>query len=103
MDELAVIWTKTALVQRNSIFNYWNTRNKSKKYSRKLNLAIKERLDILKIQPKIGKETLIENVRTISLRHYSIFYQIDNLSIYIVSFWDNRQDPKRLLATLRKK
>ena len=30
MDELIVFWTQTAKKQRDQIFDYWNTRNKSK-------------------------------------------------------------------------
>lgn len=102
MDELRVIWTRTALNQRNSIFDYWNKRNASNDYSKKLNLAVRERLKDLKNQPEMGYESIIEGVRTIAMRHYSIFYVIDKTSIFIVSFWDNRQDPEKLLDILNK-
>lgn len=103
MDGLRIIWTRTALNQRDSIFDYWNNRNKSKDYSKKLNLAVRERLKELKYQPQIGKESIIEGVRTIAMRHYSIFYVIEETSIFIVSFWDNRQDPEKLLQILNTK
>jgi hypothetical protein len=35
--------------------------------------------------------------------HYSIVYKIDNISIIITLFWDNRQDPKKLLDFLKEK
>lgn len=44
MDGLTIFWTQTAKQQRDHIFDYWNNRNKSKSYSRKLNLAIIERI-----------------------------------------------------------
>ena len=41
MAELSVFWTNTALKQRNYTFEYWNDRNKSATYSKKLNSSIK--------------------------------------------------------------
>lgn len=101
MDEFRVIWTRTALDQRNSIFEYWNKRNKNRRFSIKLNLAIQERLKNLKSQPEIGKKSVVKGVRVISMRHYSIFYLIEDNSIYIISFWDNRQDPEKLLKLVK--
>ena len=35
MDELKIIWTKIAILQRNEVFAYWNKRNKSTDFSKK--------------------------------------------------------------------
>lgn len=101
MDEIKIVWAKTALKQRNSIFEYWNSKNGNNQHSKKLNKAIRERLKILKAQPLIGRNTIIMSVRTISLRHYSIFYTQKDNSIHIISFWDNRQNPENLLKILK--
>ena len=61
MAELSIFWTSTALKQRNYTFEYWNDRNKSTTYSKKLNLSIKERTDILKTNPELGKKTNFNN------------------------------------------
>jgi len=74
MVKLTVYWTQTAIKQRNHTFEYWNKRNKSKSYSRKLNAAIKERINLLKTNPDIGKISEHEQTRAISLGHYSILY-----------------------------
>lgn len=102
MDGLEVFWTQTAIKQRNYIFDYWNKRNKSNNYSKKLNLSILERTDLLKSHPKIGKDTDFKNTKTISMGHYSILYQIINPKIIITGFWDNRQNPKKLLNFLKE-
>ena len=102
MDGVKIFWTQTAIKQRNSIFEYWNKNNRSKSYSAKLNLMIKERLLHLSENIHIGKPTVIENVRTISLGHFSIVYQIVTDSIFIIGFWDNRQNPNVLLSKLKK-
>lgn len=99
---LKVFWTETALRQRNLIFEYWNERNGSVSYSLKLFGKIKERTDILKISPEIGKRTEHKNMRAVSLGHYIIFYQFDTSKIVITAFWDNRQEPKKLLKSLKR-
>ncbi len=100
MVRLTIYWTQTAINQRNYIFNYWNNRNKSFEYSKKLNISIKERTSLLKSNPKLGKKTEFNNTRVISLGHYSIFYRNENSNIYIMSFWDNRQNPTKLYKHL---
>jgi len=100
MAKLKVFWTNTAIKQRNHIFEYWNSRNKSSLYSKKLNESIKERTDLLKSNPDLGKKTEFNNTRAISLGHYSILYQRTINKIIITGFWDNRQSPQKLLRFL---
>ena len=100
MARLKIIWTNTAIQQRNLIFKYWNKRNGSKSYSRKLNYKIKERIEILKFNPWLGKSIQLENIRLLAFKHYSILYKKYDSKIAIIGFWDNRQNPKRLLDLL---
>lgn len=102
MDELDISWTRTALKQRNHIFHYWNKRNKSKIYSRKLNNAIWERLYLLKQHPNLGKSIEFEDIRMISLWHYSILYKVVPTQIIVTAIWDNRQESSKFLKFLRK-
>ena len=101
MDKLNVFWTQTAIKQRNYIFDYWNMRNKSNSYTQKLNQLIKERTSLLRINPKLGKQTNFNQTRLLSLGHYSILYRQIDAQIIITGFWDNRQNPKKLLNFLR--
>jgi len=103
MAELSIFWTNTALKQRNYTFEYWNERNKSTTYSKKLNSSIKERTTILKTNPELGKKTEFNDTRVISLGHYSILYRKVNSKIIITGFWDNRQNPDKLLKFLSQK
>lgn len=100
MAELKVFWTETAIKQRNHVFEYWNERNKSNSYSKSLNIKINERLSLLKEQPNLGKKSEFKNTRIISLGHYSILYKFDKHRIIVIGFWDNRQDPQKLLNFL---
>lgn len=101
MAQLSVFWTETAIRQRNYIFEYWIERNKSNTYAKKLNQKIKERTDLLKQNPDLGKKTEFKNTRAVSLGHYSILYQKYHLKILITGFWDNRQEPEKLLNHLK--
>jgi ParE toxin of type II toxin-antitoxin system, parDE len=102
MDVIRTLkWTSTALKQRNSIFEYWNTRNKSNLYSKKLNLKIKERTTLLKSFPELGTETTFEKTRVLYLSYYGILYQFTDNLIIVTGFWDNRQEPKKLLEFLK--
>ena len=103
MDKITIFWTQTAILQRDLIFHYWNIRNKSNFYSKELNLTIRERIEILKSNPEIGIETTFGKVRSISMGNYRILYLVNDNKIIIMGFWDNRQDPERLLTFLKDK
>ncbi len=69
MVRLKVVWTKTAYKQRNSIFKYWNDRNKSNSYSTKLLKEINSRILQISTFPEIGKSVDFKNTRAVSLGH----------------------------------
>jgi plasmid stabilization system protein ParE len=102
MAQLTIHWTETAIKQRDYIFEYWIERNKSTTYAKKLNEKIIERTNLLKQNPDLGKKTDFKNTRAISLGHYSILYQQREYKIIITGFWDNRQEPIKLLNFLKK-
>jgi toxin YoeB len=100
MARLKIVWTITAINQRNTVFEYWNHRNKSKSFSKKQNSKIKERLVLLLTNPHLGKATSFKTSSVISLGNYSIIYQANDSQIIVSAFWDNRQDPKKLIEIL---
>ena len=36
------------------------------------------------------------------MEHFSIYYKISDEHIIVTAFWDNRQDPKKLMDMLTK-
>lgn len=66
-----VIWSNLASNEKYDIFNYWNSRNKSKAYSKKLNALFNEAIQIIKDFPTIGRLTDIPNVRRFVVRDYT--------------------------------
>lgn len=103
MVKLTIFWTETAIRQRNIVFYYWIEQNKSNSYAKTLNKKINERTRLLKNNPELGKKTDFNNTRALSLGHYCILYQKINSKIIITAFWDNRQDPEKILKLLTKK
>ena len=96
-----VTWTVRAQNDRKEILEYWNTRNKSNLYSKKLNGLIKESLVLIAKYPLIGKLTDKRNVRVKVLRDYLIVYEVRPKEIVILTIWDCRQNPEDLTRFLR--
>jgi addiction module RelE/StbE family toxin len=71
-----VVWTEKAQNDRIAIFTYWNKRNKSVVFSKKLHELIKESLQLICKHPMIGRLTSKENVRVKVIRDYLIIYEI---------------------------
>jgi plasmid stabilization system protein ParE len=90
-----IIWTKRAQEERKEILVFWNERNQTNIYSRKLNELIKDSLQLICKFPFIGKPTNRENVRVKILKNYLIIYQITTTDIIVLSIWDNRQSPAK--------
>ena len=58
-----IIWSKRAQQDRYSIFKYWNKRNKSNKYSKKLNNLFIAAAEFVAHNPTTGLKTDRENIR----------------------------------------
>ena len=97
-----IVWTRTADVQLVGVLEYWVRRNKSSSYSKNLLKLIAERTLQISENPFIYKSTDYKDVRVTSLRNFSIYYKVTEDQIIVTAFWDNRQDPKKLLKILQK-
>ena len=98
-----VIWTKTADIQFLGILEYWKNINKSNKYSIKLIKLVSDRTTQIALNPELFKRTKFNNMHVSSMKNYSIYYSVTEKEIIITAFWDNRQDPKKLLSHLKYK
>ena len=91
-----IIWSKTAKISKQEILTYWNERNKSKRFSQKLNTLIHEAVKSIAIFPTSGKLTSTKNVRIKIVLSYLIFYTIKADEIIILLIWDGRRNPQDL-------
>jgi len=96
-----VVWTLTAHQDRIKVFEYWNERTQSRDYSQKLNVLIRHRISLIKEYPNSGLKTDRPGVRYhLIARHYKLFYKVDEETVYLLRFWDTRQDPDKLKGRL---
>ncbi|MDR0926446.1 MAG: type II toxin-antitoxin system RelE/ParE family toxin [Ignavibacteria bacterium] len=97
---MVVEWADTALIQIDEAVNYWNNRNQSATYSKKLLSNIETILDMLEVYPYMGKRLDNADARSVSLHPYRIIYRIDDDVIHILAFWHNSQEPDKLLDAI---
>ncbi|MBK7959233.1 MAG: type II toxin-antitoxin system RelE/ParE family toxin [Bacteroidetes bacterium] len=91
-----VVWTEQAKKDVENIFTYWNNRNKSNRYSIKLNKIIESAINTISEHPTIGKLSGYRNVRFGILKPYIIAYEEMETIILIITIWDTRRDPNQL-------
>ena len=101
MAERKVIWTETAARQRRYILEYWISRNQSNNYPIKLLRLSNEKANQIAADPLIYKTSEFPDTRVATMGHFSLFYKTTEEAIIIMAFWDNRQDPKKLLELLK--
>jgi len=102
MAKKSVVWTETAIKQRRKVLKYWTIRNKSVAYAEKLIVLINERVKLISQNPETGKQTNHLDTREAAMGNFSIYYKNEISRIIIIAFWDNRQDPKKLVKLLNK-
>ena len=102
MAKRNVVWTATAAKQRRLILRYWTKHNRSAAYARKLIKITADRIKIILRHPEVFKSTTYPGTRESSMGHFSIIYKLTKEHLIITAFWDNRQDPKRLLEIIQK-
>ena len=95
MAERRIVWAPEARWQINEIFRYYNNRNKSKRYSRKLRNLLQENIRLLQKQPYIGKR-LSDNYRVLFVAYYHLFYEATEEFLYIYDIWDGRRNPETI-------
>ena len=103
MAKRVVKWTQTADIQFVGILEYWVKRNKSNTYSKQLIEIVTECTQQIAKTPFQYKSTNVKGTRVASLGNFSIFYKVTDHEIVVTAFWDNRQNPKKLLQILKGK
>jgi toxin YoeB len=97
MAKRKINWTEKANFERKEILQYWINRNKSKRYSIKLNKLFGETLKKTAENPMIGRKTdFDENIRVKIVRDYLLFYKFDDKQLKVLSIWDGNRDDNKL-------
>lgn len=101
MAERTVVWTETAARQRREILRYWTDRNKSTTYAEKLIKLSVARIKVILKHPESFPQTIYPETRVSAMGHFSILYKLTDEHLIVTAFWDNRQDPKKLLKIIK--
>ena len=101
MAQFHIVWTETAIKQRREFLKYWTLRNKSTIYAEKLIKLIRERVNFIAENPAAGKPTTHHETREAAMGNFSIYYKIEEQTLFVTAFWDNRQDPDKLFKILK--
>lgn len=98
MEKYSIIWTDFAKNEYYRTLEWWFELTQSYGYIEKIEDEVSYYEKLLIDNPKMGKEVIEEKQirRVLILFNFSMFYRIDNNTIQIVSFFDNRQDPEKL-------
>lgn len=93
MAQFKIIWTSNAELDLMDILAYYNQRNQSTKFSKKLLSKLQKTIRILSKNPLLGFISNIDFVRIVIHNDYQIVYEIKEMSILILVVWDSRQNP----------
>jgi len=91
-----IIWSSRAKLDLSEILEFYWKRNGTVAYSKKLNLKIRKAVKLLEKHSEIGIHTDLQNVRSLIVGDFSIFYEIQSATIEIITIWANQQDPENL-------
>ena len=102
MAKRTVVWTDTAARQRKEILRYWVKKNGTTTYAEKLIKLTAKQIKIILSNPLLFKKADFPDTHISVMGYFSIYYKITKDLLIITAFWDNRQDPKKLLEILKK-
>jgi plasmid stabilization system protein ParE len=103
MAKRTVVWTATAAKQRREILKYWTKRNGSTEYAEKLIKLTAGQIKIIIRHPESFKSAGYSDTRVSAMGYFSIYYKTVEDQLIITAFWDNRQDPKKILDLMTNK
>jgi plasmid stabilization system protein ParE len=97
MAKRKIVWSYNAQKKLYEILEFYNERNKSTSYSKKLYSSFQKELKLLLKYPNLGIKTDLDGIRGLIVGAYILYYEDKGDLIIIHSIWDSRQDPNKLL------
>ena len=93
MAKRKIVWSNRAIKRLYAILEFYDQRNLSKTYSKKLYQLLQKEIKILLKFPEIGLKTTEETTRGFIIQDFIVYYQITEDKIIIHTIWDCRQNP----------
>ncbi|MBW6479741.1 MAG: type II toxin-antitoxin system RelE/ParE family toxin [Bacteroidales bacterium] len=103
MVRYKIEWSLEAREDLIDILDFYNKRNVSSTYSRKLYINFQKRIKLLSHNPFLGVRTDFETVRVLITDNYQIIYEIFEDFILIILIWDSRRNPEDKMISRRIK
>ena len=97
-----VRWSERAKLDLTSIKKFYDTRNQSPAYSKKLLKTFRDTSKLIQKFPLLSIPTEFNNIRGFVILDYIIFYEITEDCILILFIWDCRRDPDQLRTILNR-
>ena len=102
MAKRTIVWLDFAKQDRKDIYSYWNSRNKSISYSKKLQQAVVKSYAIIDRSPLANPSFGNSDERFILIAsNYLLVYSFNYTYIIIHAFWDARQNPDKLTKRIK--
>ena len=96
-----LVWSVVAKRNIKRIKQFYDERNQSSDYSKKLLRVFKDSAELIERQPLIGKNTDVDGVKAFIILDYIIFYELLEKHILILMVWDCRMDPDQVKKFLK--
>ena len=96
-----LVWSPIAKQIRKEILKYWILRNKSKRYSKKLNNLFENSAQQIADFPYSGISISGKLYRGKLIKDYYLLYKISDDSVEILFIWDTKKDPADLLNLVK--
>ena len=101
MAKRKIIWSARAESELRHVLGFYINRNGNTNYSTKLLDKTEKIVSLLTNYPELGHLTENKITRVVVKGEFMIFYEVSDLFIEIVSFWDGRQDPNKRIDLLK--
>jgi toxin YoeB len=97
MDKKQIVWTSHAKKEFSEIILYYTDIVDATEFALALIDKTEHATQLISEFPQIGLLNSDKTSRSLIFDYYSIIYEFDDSFIYILSFWDERQNPKNRL------
>jgi hypothetical protein len=94
---LEILYSPQFFDNLETILNFFDERNGSSNFSKKLLKMIQKQIQLLKTMPEIGRMTDCPGIRILFVERFGIDYQIRDKSILIIDIYSCETNPDELL------
>jgi plasmid stabilization system protein ParE len=91
-----IIWTSNAIQDQLQILEYWSSVIGNNNYSKYLNKSFNETINTISQFPEIGRIYKDMQLRYMVKENYLIFYNYNEINVFILGIFDSRRNPKLL-------